>query len=43
MIETDRRNSKLLPRLDLDEVFKSRIFDLISPASRWDGEWLGIL
>ena len=42
-IETDRRNSKLFPRLDLDEAFQSRIFDLITRARRWDGEWLYIL
>lgn len=37
MIETDRRNAKLLPSLDLDEVFMSRIFDLASGTGCWEG------
>lgn len=33
IIETDRRNSKILPRLDLDDAYKAQIFELVS-ASR---------
>ncbi|KAF6766323.1 pre-mRNA-splicing factor ATP-dependent RNA helicase prp22 [Ephemerocybe angulata] len=34
--EITRRNSKSLPRLDLDESFRNQIFELISESKRWD-------
>jgi len=39
VIDTDRRNSKALPRLDLDEVFKSQIFELMADYKRTDGAY----